>query len=517
MKKGGKIILSTVAGVLAAALVTGTCVLTLGVPIHPEKKGWCIDNNGYDINSPEVERLIAVRPSEIQQNIAEMEYYSFIHYGMNTYTGQEWGDGTEDPALFNPPTTVDTDQWVRVLKESGSTGVIFTAKHHDGFCLWPSDYTDHDIASSPYQGGNGDLCRQMAESCAKYGMKLGFYLSPWDRHEETYGTDAYNDFFVNQLTELCTNYGEIFSFWFDGALGEDVGDWKYDFDRYYAVIRELQPNAAIALTGPDVRWIGNEAGIVRDSEWSVIPSGSASVEAVMEQSQHSEDDAKRLQKLESKKDQNNGSRELDAYYPDLIWKQGEADVSIHQGWFYTDEGDAAKMRSASELEKIYYRTVGGNALLLLNVPPTKEGVIADKDVQLLQDFKSRIDKRFANKLTTTIEAVSGDRATAFDGSGQGNSYRMTDDENLIRLTFDEKKKVSTIVLQEDITQSQRVEEFKIYAKTAAGYLKIYDGTVIGSKKICLISPLLARKTDEILIVITQSRSNPVIRTVEAYS
>lgn len=517
MKKRGKIIISTVAGCLAVALISGVGVLTLGVPIHPGKEGWCIDNNGYEINSPEVERLISVRPSEIQQNIAEMEYYSFIHYGMNTYTGQEWGDGTEDPALFNPPATVDTDQWVRVLKESGSKGVIFTAKHHDGFCLWPSDYTDHDIASSPYQGGNGDLCRQMAESCAKYGMKLGFYLSPWDRHEETYGTDAYDDFFVNQLTELCTNYGEVFSFWFDGARGEDVGDWKNDFDRYYAVIRELQPNAAIALTGPDVRWIGNEAGIVRESEWSVIPAGSASVDAVLEQSQHSEEDAKRLQKLESKKDQNNGSRELDAYYPDLIWKQGEADVSIHQGWFYTDEGDAAKMRSAAELEKIYYRTVGGNALLLLNVPPTKEGVIADKDIDLLKDFKSRIDKRFANQLSPVIEAVSGERATAFDGSDKTNSYRMEDDENLIRLTFDNRQKVSTIVLQEDITQSQRVEEFKIYAKTAAGYLKIYDGTVIGSKKICLISPLLARKTDEILIVITQSRSNPVIRTVTAYS
>lgn len=146
-----------------------------------------------------------------------MEYYSFIHYGMNTYTGQEWGDGTEDPVLFNPPVTVDTDQRVLVLKGSGSKGVIFTAKHHDGFCLWPSDYTDHDIASSPYQGGNGDLYRQMAESCAKYGMKLGFYLSPWDRHEETYATDSYDDFFVNQLTELCTNYGEVFSFLLAGT------------------------------------------------------------------------------------------------------------------------------------------------------------------------------------------------------------------------------------------------------------------------------------------------------------
>ena len=501
--------------ILLAAVIVCSCILIFGLPINPSKQGWCIDNNGYDINSPEVERLISVTPSEVQMAIGDMEYYSFIHYGMNTFTGREWGDGNEDPAQFCPE-TVDTDQWVRVLKESGSKGIILTAKHHDGFCLWPSAYTEHDIENSPYQNGKGDICKQMAESCKKYDMKLGFYLSPWDMHEETYATDAYNDYFTNQLTELCTNYGEIFSFWFDGARGEDVGDWQYDFDRYYAVIRELQPNAAIALTGPDVRWIGNEAGIVRKSEWSVIPSGSASIEAVMEQSQHSEEDAKRLQKLKDKNSVDNGSRELVEFYPDLIWKQGEADVSIHHGWFYTDEGNAAKMRSAAELEKIYYRTVGGNALLLMNVPPTKDGVIADKDVELLQDFKARIDKKFAEKLSPVVEAVGEDSAVPIDFSADG-SYKLSDNENVIRLTFDEKQKVSTIVLSEDVTQSQRVEEFRIYAKTAAGYLKIYDGTVIGSKKICLISPLLAKSAKEFDIVITQSRNNPVIENVEAYA
>lgn len=517
MKKLLKTAGVVVASALVLAIAAGVCVWGLGLPIKPLEEGWCIDNNGYEINSPEVERLTAVRPTEIQAKVSDMEYYSFIHYGMNTFTGVEWGTGKEEPSQFCP-TVVDTDQWVRTLKESGSSGIIFTAKHHDGFCLFPSDYTEHDIAGSPYQGGNGDICQQMAESCKKYDMKLGFYLSPWDMHEETYGTDAYNDFFVNQLTELCTRYGELFCFWFDGARADDeeVGDWQYDFERYYQVIRELQPNAAIENCGPDVRWIGNEAGQARESEWSVISSGNASVEDVMDNSQQGAADTKKLQSV-SYEAEDRGSRELLKDYRDLIWYPAEADVSIHQGWFYTDEGEKAKMRTAKELENIYYKTVGGNALLLMNVPPNKDGVIADKDVKLLQDFKARIDKTFEKKLSPKTQAVGKESAHEIDVSCGETSYRMGDNENVIRLSFDEKQKVSAIVLQEDITQSQRVEAFKIYAKTPMGYLQVYKGTVIGSKKICLINPMLAKSATEFDIVITQSRSNPVIRTVEAYA
>lgn len=516
MKKISRILAGTLAACLALAVLTAGSVWLFGLPLKPFDEGWYIDNNGYEANSPEVERLIAVRPTEIQAKFNDMEYYSFIHYGMNTFTGREWGTGDESPADFNP-TMVDTDQWVRTLKEAGSKGVIFTAKHHDGFCLFPSDYTEHDIANSPYQGGSGDLCKQMADSCKKYDMKLGFYLSPWDMHEETYGTPAYDDYFVNQLTELCTRYGEIFTFWFDGARGEDVPkDYKNDFERYYQVIRTLQPGAAIANCGPDVRWIGNEAGQARESEWSVISSGNASVEEIMGNSQQNEGQAQALQSVKYDA-ADRGSRTLLKDYRDLIWYPAEADVSIHRGWFYTDEGDAAKQRKASELEQIYYQTVGGNALLLMNVPPNKDGVIAEKDVALLQDFKKRIDKTFAHRLNPVTE-LSGkeDTGRAVDLSGPGCSEKLQDEEFVLRLKFDQKETVSAIVLREDITQSQRVEAFKIYAKTAAGYLKIYDGTVIGSKKICLIDPWLVKNTDEIDIVFTQSRSNPVLRTVEAY-
>lgn len=514
MKNTGKNVSKVIAGCLAVAVAAGGCVLGFGTPSNPLKKGWCLDNNGYEINSPEVERLISVRPREVQVRASDMEYYSFIHYGMNTFTGQEWGDGTEKPSQFCP-TVVDTDQWVRTLKESGSSGVIFTAKHHDGFCLFPSDYTEHDIANSPYQNGKGDICKQMAESCKKYGMKLGFYLSPWDRHEKTYATDAYNDFFAGQLEELCTRYGEIFTFWFDGARAQDVGDWQYDFDRYYDIIHKLQPKAIIANCGPDVRWIGNEAGQARKSEWSVITSGSASVEEIMNNSQQGEEDAKRLQGVSYDAD-DRGSRELVKDYRDLIWYPAEADVSIHRGWFYTDEGYAAKSRTAKQLEDIYYKTVGGNALLLMNVPPTKDGVIADKDVKLLQDFKARLDKTFKTKLDITTEAVSKDSAKDIDLSNLDCSYKLEDTENAVRVKLDGRHRVSAVNIREDIRFSQRVEEFKIYAKTAAGYLKIYDGTVIGGKKICLISPLLSRSTDELLIVFTQSRSNPYLRTVEVF-
>lgn len=512
MKKFLKIGTSILAGCLAVAVVGTGVSYAFGLPgTNKFDKGWCIDNNGYEINSPEVERLTNIRPTPVQSAISDLEYYSFIHYGMNTFTGKEWGDGKESPSTYSP-TTVDTDQWVKVLKDSGSKGVIFTAKHHDGFCLFPSDYTEHDIANSPYQDGNGDICKQIAESCRKYDMKLGFYLSPWDMHEETYGTDAYNDFFVNQLTELCTRYGEVFAFWFDGAKGEDTGDWVNDFERYYQVIRELQPNAAIACNGPDVRWIGNEAGVTRESEWSIISEGTASVEAVEAESQQGADDTKKLQSV-SYDAEDRGSRELLKDYRDLIWKQAEADVSIHHDWFYNDK---SKMRTAKQLENIYYNTVGGNALLLMNVPPTKEGVIAEKDVKLLQDFKARIDKTFETKVPGKTFVLNKDSEKEIDISTPEKSYRLADDEYMISVKLDEKSKVSTVVLQEDTTQSQRVEEFEVYAKVSGHYIKVATDTIIGSKKIVRLNPWFARNTDEIRIVFTQSRSNPVIRSVELY-
>ncbi|MBQ9717116.1 MAG: alpha-L-fucosidase, partial [Clostridia bacterium] len=216
----------------------------------------------------------AVKPSERQMNWFDTEFYAFVHFTVNTYTALEWGLGNEDPAIFNP-SDLNCDDWVEAVKSAGMKGLVLTAKHHDGFCLWPSAYTDHSVKSSPWKDGKGDVVRECAEACARGGIKFGVYLSPWDRNSKYYGTDAYNDYYCNQLTELLTNYGELFMVWFDGACGEGPNGKKqtYDFDRYIALIRKYQPNACIFNDfGPDVRWCGNEAGQARRAEWAVVPT-----------------------------------------------------------------------------------------------------------------------------------------------------------------------------------------------------------------------------------------------------
>ncbi|MFR3225861.1 MAG: alpha-L-fucosidase, partial [Blautia massiliensis (ex Durand et al. 2017)] len=221
-----------------------------------------------------VRRAASVTPSPRQLRWQELEFYGFIHFGMNTFTGREWGDGTASPALFDPQ-DLDPDQWAQAAAAAGMRGLILTCKHHDGFCLWPSRYTDYTVAASPWQGGKGDVVRQTAEACRRAGIRFGVYLSPWDRHEATYGSgEAYNRFYLNQLTELLTGYGELFCVWLDGACGEgpDGRVQHYDWQGWYDAVRRCQPGAVICVSGPDVRWCGNEAGHTRPAEWSVVPA-----------------------------------------------------------------------------------------------------------------------------------------------------------------------------------------------------------------------------------------------------
>lgn len=469
-------------------------------PLHPVSKAsldtWDKSNNGAELESAEVERLISIKPSEIQLGLQRLEYYSFIHFGMNTFTGVEWGKGAETPKAFCPE-RIDTDQWARVLKNSGSRGIILTAKHHDGFCLFPSKYTEHSIKNSPYKNGKGDIVRELSDSCKKYGLLFGIYLSPWDRHEKTYGTPAYNDYFVNQLTELCENYGDIFCFWFDGAKGKDAPDFTYDFERYYNVIRTLQPKAAICNCGPDLRWIGNEGGKVRKSEWSVITQNTIAVEEVMKNSQQGAEEAAALQTFD-RYESDLGSRELLSNHKNLIWSQGEADVSIHKDWFYSPK---PRPRSARELEKIYFRTVGGNALLLLNVPPSKNGIIEPSDVKLLEEFKRRIDGAFKTELPFRAETQNG--RVLFENEP------LKKGDGAVFLKLSSSQKIRTIVLTEDTSQSQRIEKFDVYLKSKNGLVKVYSGTTIGSKKIIRLPAVLQKRTDEVVVSVTQSRSAPV--------
>lgn len=479
--------------------------------ISAVKHAWCLDNSGYEKSGNEVERITAPVPSQRQLQYLEMEYYNFIHFGVNTVYNQEWGTGKEDISLFNP-TSLDTDQWCKILKNTGSKGVIITAKHHDGFCLWDTKYTDHCVMNTPY---GKDIVASLRKSCDKYGLKMGIYVSPWDRHEKRYGTEEYNDYFVSQLTELATNYGEIFTFWFDGACGEGENGKKqvYDWDRYYSVIREKQPNAVIAICGPDVRWIGNEGGKVRKSEWSVIPLQSDDNAKIMENSQQNADEGKKMAKLVDT-DEDLGSREILEKYETLVYKPAEADVSINYGWFYTNKkfSHAHKQRSAKHLAKIYFNAVGGNASMLLNVPPDSRGLIASREEKTLEKFAQLIKKPFENPvLLKEVSALGKESERKADFSKE--SVKFSDFEYALKLSLNEKTTVKTIVLSEDIRFSQRIEKYEIYAKTSGGYKLIKSNTIIGSKRIERIKGVL---TDEVVIVVTQSRGNPIIKNAQLY-
>jgi len=440
------------------------------------------------------ERLIQVRPSKRQIEHQAMEFYAFVHFTVNTFTDKEWGDGTESPSIFNPE-KLDTDQWAWAIKSAGMTGMILTCKHHDGFCLWPSKYTQHTIAASPYKKGKGDIVAEAAASCKKYGLKFGVYLSPWDRNNSLYGQGkVYDDFFCNQLTELLTGYGEVFSVWFDGACGEGQNGKKqfYDFERYYKVIRELQPGACISVCGPDVRWCGNEAGHCRKAEWSVVPLRTKDTEIIKEKSQQEDNDEFR-QRTISAWDEDLGSREILENETDLIWYPAEVNTSIRPGWFYHKTEDD-KVRSIEDLKNVYLNSVGGNATFLLNIPPTPEGRFHENDVQRLKEFGAWLKEAFGK----TVSEIQNPEIKT------GEPFKIP--------AFG--KPVKYIVLQEDISQSQRVESFTLKAEVNGKSEVLYEGTVIGYKKIIsLENPLEAK---ELELVINQSRSTPVISRTALY-
>ena len=476
-------------------------------------EGWCITNNSFPVGGEETERYVRVVPSKRQLDFMTMEYYNFIHFGVNTMNNREWGNGNEDISRFNPK-KLDTDQWCRVLKSTGSKGIIITAKHHDGFCLFDTKYTDHSVMNTPF---GKDIVKMLSESCKKHSLKLGIYLSPWDRHEKTYGTGEYNDFFVGQLTELCTNYGDIFCFWFDGACGEGKNGKKqvYDWDRYYSVIRKYHPDAVISICGPDVRWIGNEGGRVRKSEWSVIPLEKDSNSAVAENSQTDESQTAIMAEKLDERSEDLGSREVLKNYKALVFKPAEADVSINLGWFWHNKLYYLfkKQRTAEDLAKIYFNTVGGNASMLLNVPPNKDGLIDKREIKTLEKFTRLITEPFKNEIKDKMLSVYS--AEENGREIKEDSIVLSNNEAGIAIDFPEKKQVKLISFSEDLTFSQRVEEFKIFAKKESGsYKHIYTGTVVGSKKIVRFnSPIL---TDRLVIIITQSRSNPVLKDIRVY-
>ena len=409
-----------------------------------------------------IEMASRLVPTPQQLEWQRMELTAFLHFGVNTFTGREWGDGTEDPAIFNP-TSLDCEQWVRTLKESGFKMAIITAKHHDGFCLWPTKTTRHSVASSSWKGGKGDVVRELRDACKKYGIKFGVYLSPWDRNASCYGdSPAYNQFFIEQLTELLTNYGEVHEVWFDGANGEGPNGKKqiYDWDAILKTIRRLQPKAVTAIMGDDVRWVGNEKGIGRETEWSATALTPGIYPRSGEQN-------KELGIFGKAKDL--GGRDIVARATELFWYPSEVDVSIRPGWFYHADQDK-QVKSLNHLTDIYFKSVGYNSVLLLNIPPDLRGLINENDVQRLKEFSSYLKKTFArNYVLKGNEAWHGT-------SGTVRQYDIQKDAL-----------VNAFMIQEDISKGQRVESFLVEAYKDGSWIHMAEGTTVGYKRLVRFS------------------------------
>ncbi len=374
----------------------------------------------------------------------------FLHFGVNTFTDREWGDGSESPGRFDP-SRLDTRQWARVAREAGFRAMILTAKHHDGFCLWPTATTGHSVAASPWRGGEGDVVREFVDACREEGLRVGLYCSPWDRNHPSYGdSPRYNDVFVAQLTELLTRYGEIHEVWFDGANGEGPNGRRqeYDWPRFWDHVLSLQPEAVIfSDAGPGVRWIGNERGSAGDPNWSTVdpdtvPYPGMTGEEVMRQLQHGDRD---------------GS----------VWRPGETDVSIRPGWFYHPAEDS-RVRTPNDLVELYFTSVGRNSKLLLNVPPTREGLLHETDVQSLQGMRERLDRIFARDLAsgrpvTWVEV--GPRAAVGEVElGPAVPVGISD-------------------LREDIAHGQLVEGWELEGRRDGAWKTLAAGETIGYRKL----------------------------------
>ena len=450
-------------------------------------------------------------PTDEQLAWHDMEMNAFIHFTTNTFTDLEWGYGDEKEDIFNP-TNLNTDQWLSTLKDAGMKGVILTCKHHDGFCLWPSAYTEHSVKNSPYKNGKGDIVKEVSESAKKFGLKFGVYLSPWDRNHKDYGKPEYITYYRNQLKELFTGYGPIFEMWFDGANGGDgyYGGKRevrqidrktyYDWPTTLEMVRQIQPQVLFfSDAGPDIRWVGNEQGLAGETNWNTITPdtlypGKADIGNLL--STGSE----------------NGTR----------WIPAEVDVSIRPGWFYHQKEDSL-VKSPERLFEIYLTSVGRGSVLLLNVPPDRRGLIHENDVKSLLGFKHLRDSVFADNLAknAAVEAdnVRGKSKTYAAKNlidGDKDSYWATDDNTKTAsfvIDLKDPKQVTYIVLQEYIKLGQRVKSFAVEAWENNQWQQIAQGTTIGYKRILKIDPI---ETQKIKVTIRDSKACLVLSNVEIF-
>lgn len=453
-------------------------------------------NNEYDTIKPV--------PTERQKIWQEMEYYAFIHFNMNTFTNMEWGYGDESPSIFNP-SKLDTDQWARTVKESGMKGIIITAKHHDGFSLWPSKFTEHSVKNSPWKNGKGDLLKDLEKSCDKYNLKLGIYLSPWDRNHPEYGSQNYITYFRNQLTELLTNYGEIFEVWFDGANGGSgyygganeirKVDKKtyYDWPNTHKIIRKLQPNAVIfSDAGPDIRWVGNEKGYASKTTWSNIYRDS--LYGGMPD----------FYKFSS-------GQEFGTHFIPT-----ETDVSIRPGWYYHPEEDD-KVKSLDKLIDIYFNSIGLNSSLLLNIPVDKRGLIHENDAQRMLELNQFIKNTFKNNLIKNSNLSFNNKSHPINKIVDRNIDTFypfkSNKNNIIDISLDIEKLVDVFEISENVNLGQRVKEFIFEIKVNEKWVTIEKGTTIGMKRLIKFEPTIIK---ELRFTIVDSKDIPLVSELGLY-
>ncbi len=447
-----------------------------------------------------------VTPSKRQLEWYDLGMYAFIHFGPNTYTNREWGDGQEKEEIFHPA-RLDCDQWVEALKSAGMKGMILTAKHHDGFCLWPSRYTEHSVKNSPFAG---DVVKEAADACRRGGIKFGFYLSPWDRNSQYYGTLAYNDYFCNQLEELLTGYGDIFCVWFDNACGEGLNGKRqvYDFPRYFELIRKYQPGAVIFNDfGPDIRWCGNEGGIARHSEWAVVPSELCVYSDVQTGPGPMANQGSLGYLYNTEKEL--GTMPNILYSKGLVFAPAEINMSIRPGWFWHPDEEP---HSLERLYQTYLTSVGANACMNLNIPPTPEGLFDEKDVRRLKELGDKIREEFGAEAPVRVEKLEGQPPTQ-------PVYQVAVKKGLGQLNY--------VVLREDLARGQRVEGFRITAEFPSGeQYPLYQGTCIGNRKICRLqnpfafqNPLINDSADGITrlkVHVTAARDTVFMKSIEVY-
>ncbi|MCR8668713.1 alpha-L-fucosidase [Aestuariibaculum sp. M13] len=434
-----------------------------------------------------------------------METIAFVHFSINTFTDMEWGYGNESPKLFNP-TNLDCRQWVKICKEAGMKGIILTAKHHDGFCLWPSKYTEYSVKNSPWKKGKGDVIREFADACKEYDMKMGLYLSPWDCNHPDYGNPKYNEYFKKQLKELLTNYGEVFEIWFDGANGgrgfygtdklhtRTIDKDYYNWDEFEEIVKTLQPNCIIhGGKIADVRWVGNEEGYAAKTHWSTMHYADSYVEDMPVQYQLNTG-------------HENGIR----------WFPSETDVSIRPGWYYHDS-ENHKIKSVPKLLDIYYESVGRNSLLLLNLSPNKQGRIFREDSLRLINWRKQLDLDFENNLidnqTNFVANNQNQLKYAFDGDFN-TFWKSNTEQAQIEIDFGKEQVFNRLVLQEYINEGQRIKRFTIKALVGNNWKNIIKGTTIGYKRILRLPDIA---TNKLQIHIEEALDQPLIADISIYN